>query len=182
MLERTKCAECGGTGISFVETSAFLGLVKKQVPISCPSCGGKGYVLKLKPCGYCSGRGLVGNEKELCRVCNGTGTADDFAWVPRSQLVPGTHFTRACQVCRRRTPHEVATVVEAQEKTVSWEEEVSLRQVQKVQRVRVRCTECDDSYWIVIDPEAHPEERTEDMEEFLAAHEGREERETHRHP
>ena len=72
--------------------------------------------------------------------------------------------------------------LEAQEKTVSWEEEVSLRQVQKVQRVRVRCTECDDSYWIAIDPEAHPEERTEDMEEFLATHEGREERETHRHP
>jgi len=182
MLERTKCAECGGTGISFVETSAFLGLVKKQVPISCPSCGGKGYVLKLKPCAYCSGRGLVGNERELCRVCNGTGTADDFAWVPRSKLVPGTHFTRACQICHRRTSHEIMSGVESYEKTVTWEEEESLRQVQQVQRVRVRCTECDDSYWIAINPEAHPEERTEDMEEFLASLDSQDEHGAQQHP
>jgi len=169
MLLKEKCAECGGTGISFIETSSFLGLIKKQVPISCPTCGGKGYTLRPTPCKYCDGRGLIGNEKAVCRVCNGTGKADEFAWVPRSKLVPGTMFPRVCTFCRTRTSHEILTEVVVKERTVSWEEEDSLRQVHREEQVRVRCTECDDTYWLIVDPEAHPEELTPEMEEFLAA-------------
>src|SRR4030042_1907052 len=146
MIQKDKCAECGGTGLVFVETSSFLGLIKKQVPISCPACGGKGYTLKIAPCKYCEGRGLIGNEKSICRVCNATGTVDDFAWVPRSKLTPGNVFQRKCQIRRQRTSPEILTEIAEHTRTITWEEEYSLRQTRVEERVQVRCTEGGDTY------------------------------------
>jgi DnaJ-class molecular chaperone len=168
MLVNEKCAECGGTGISFIESTAFLGLIKKQVPINCPGCRGKGYALKMPTCKYCHGRGLIGNEREICRVCNGTGTGDDFAWVPHSRLLAGNTFQRVCAVCRRKTVHEILTDIVQQATTVTWEEEESLRKTQTTERVQVRCSQCSDTYWITVNPDMHPDEITPEMEEFIA--------------
>lgn len=168
MLVNEKCTECGGTGVSFIESTSFLGLIKKQVPISCPTCGGKGYSLRMPACIYCHGRGLIGNERDVCRVCNGTGTGDDFAWVPRSRLKTGGAFQRVCQVCRRRTVHEILTDIVQQATVVTWEEEESLRRTQTTERVQVRCSQCSDTYWITINPNLHPNETTPEMEEYLA--------------
>ncbi len=167
MLVNDKCVECGGTGVSFIEASSFLGLIKKQVPINCPSCGGKGYSLKMPSCKYCRGRGLIGNEREVCRVCNGTGSGDDFAWVPRSRLKAGHSFQRVCQVCRRRTSHELLTDIIQQSTVVTWEEEESLRRTQTTERVQVQCSQCNDTYWIIVNPDMHPNETTPEMEEYL---------------
>jgi DnaJ-class molecular chaperone len=168
MLVNDKCNECGGTGISFIESSSFLGLIKKQVPINCPSCGGKGFTLKMPACKYCHGRGLLGNEREICRVCNGTGSGDDFAWVPRSRLKAGNTFQRVCQVCRKKTVHEIMTDIVHQAQVVSWEEEEGLRKTQTTERVQVRCSQCSDMYWVTVNPDMHPDETTPEMEEFLA--------------
>jgi DnaJ-class molecular chaperone len=168
MLVKEKCADCGGTGITFVETASFLGLVKKQTPVTCSKCGGKGHVVKMPECKYCDGRGLIGNDNAVCRVCNGTGTGDDFAWMPRSELLPGKAFQRVCQVCRQRTTHELLTGIVQSETATSWEEEAGLRKTRTTERVQVHCTECDDTYWIIVDPDMHPEEVTPEMEDFLA--------------
>ncbi len=125
-------------------------------------------MLRMPECKYCGGRGLVGNDNAVCRVCNGTGTGDDFAWVPRSELLPGKTFQRVCQICRQPTTHELLTGIVQSEKTTSWEEEAGLRQTSTVDRVQVRCTECDDTYWITVDPDMHPEEVTPEMEDYLA--------------
>jgi len=156
-LIKEKCGDCDGTGVVFVETTSFLGLVRKHQPVSCSACGGKGHRLTQPQCKYCDGRGLIGNEREVCRVCNGTGYGDQFRWIPRSQLQPDRAFERSCMVCRRRTVHEITTPIQAKVEVVSWEEEEALRQKRTVERVKVACTECGDAYWIEIDPDFHPE-------------------------
>lgn len=157
LLIKETCEECGGTGITFVQTTSLLGLIRKQVPTTCSSCGGKGYSLNQPKCSYCDGRGLLGNERDVCRPCNGTGYGDQFRWIPHSELQKGRIFHRICSFCRRKTPFEIVSPIDSKDEVVSWEEEESLRQRRKMERVRVECTECHDSYWIEIDPEFHRE-------------------------
>ncbi len=165
MLVKETCKECSGTGIVFIETSSFFGMVKKQIPASCSACGGKGTVLKEPPCKFCNGEGLIGNEREICRVCNGTGYSDAFRWIPRNKLVPGTRFNRICSVCRSETIHEVITPIETIKITPRWEEEmVSATMVRE--RVRVICTACSDSYYVDVDPDFHKEE-TDEVRDYL---------------
>jgi len=157
LLKRETCEECGGSGVAFIQTSSFLGLIRKQVPATCSACGGKGYRLRQPKCNFCDGRGLLGNERDVCRPCNGTGYGDQFRWIPRSELRLGRMFERICSFCRHKVPFEVISPMESRNEVISWEEEESLRKRRKVERVRVECTECHDSYWIELDPEFHSE-------------------------
>jgi len=169
MLIKETCEECSGSGIVFIETSSFFGIVKKQIPASCPSCNGRGYILKEPPCKFCNGEGLVGNEREICRVCNGTGYGDEFRWIPRNRLVPGNTFNRVCSVCQKRTVFEILTPIEEYTTYLSWEADVDLRRKRVAERVKVACRECGDSYYIDIDPDFH-QEQTEEIQEFLRTH------------
>jgi len=172
-LIKETCEECGGSGVVFLQTSSFLGLIRKQVPATCSSCGGKGYHLTQPQCKYCEGRGLIGNEREVCRACNGTGYGDQFRWIPRSELKLGRTFQRNCLICKRKTTFEIITPIESKEEVVSWEEEESLRKRRTIERVKVQCNECHDSYWVEIDPDFHPElsELSEEERETLVENE-----------
>ncbi len=165
MLIKENCKECSGTGLVFIETTSFFGILKKQIPMSCASCGGKGIILREPPCKFCNGEGLIGNEREICKVCNGTGYSDEFRWIPRRKLVPGTTFSRTCGICRRRTSHEIVTDIERVEVKPRWEEDLG-QKVYIRERIKVACKECRDSYFVDIDPDFHQEE-TEEIREFL---------------
>jgi len=168
MLKKVTCEECQGTGIVFIETSSFFGIIRKQIPTSCPACAGKGFTLKEPPCKFCNGEGLVGNEREVCRVCNGTGYGDEFRWIPRNKLVPGTTFNRVCAVCKKRTVFEIVTPIEEYTTITSWHVDESMRERAIGERVRVRCRECGDSYYVDIDPDFH-QELTDEVKEYLSS-------------
>ena len=137
-----------------IQTSSMFGLLRKEVPATCDHCNGKGYVVEMPSCKVCNGQGLVGNEREICRACNGTGKADSFAFIPRAQLKPGAIFDRRCDKCGGAS-FEVVSEVEEYKLTKSWEREEELRQIETHERVKVRCTECQHSYFIPVDPEMH---------------------------
>lgn len=154
MLVRTSCPECAGSGVRIIQTSSLFGLKKRETPTTCDACHGTGEMKSLPLCSFCDGRGLVGNESELCRSCNGTGHIDNFALIPRELLVTGTEFERRCDRCG-----ELSFRIESPLETVklhrSWEVEESLRQYETIERVGVKCLSCGNKYSIQVDSNFH---------------------------
>jgi molecular chaperone DnaJ len=56
------CANCGGTGQVRTTERSVLGVIQSTRP--CPTCGGKGKIVKT-PCSACSGQGRVRKNKKL---------------------------------------------------------------------------------------------------------------------
>ncbi len=139
-----------------VQTASLFGLMKKDIPTTCENCDGSGYIIETPACKFCEGQGLVGNEREICRACNGTGRADSFAFVPRSRLKPGLVFERRCDQCGAGRFETVSTL-ENHRQYRSWEREEELRQVELVERIKVRCMSCNESYYIPVDKDLHGE-------------------------
>ena len=154
MLQKTACVSCAGSGIRMIETSSMLGLIKKQVPVTCEDCVGKGQVLEIPTCETCAGRGLLGNENEICRTCNGTGHLDSFALIPMELVQVGTVFARHCDRCKN-DQFELVEPREQHRITRSWEAEEELRKVDMIERVKVKCTGCANTYYIPVDPRHH---------------------------
>jgi len=154
MLEKETCPFCQGSGVRMIETSSMFGLVKKQVPVTCDQCEGTGYKVSLPECRFCEGQGLVGNEREICRACNGTGRIDSFGFIPREMLKPGVHFDRRCDQCGSDT-FEIMSDVQEFKETRSWEREEELRQVDIVEKVKVRCNACGHNYHIPVNANWH---------------------------
>lgn len=154
MLAREKCPYCQGSGVRMIETSSMFGLVRKQVPVTCEECEGSGYKIQLPGCRFCEGQGLVGNEREICRACNGTGRIDAFGFVPREMLKPGVFFDRRCDKCGEPTFEIVSDIQECKE-TRSWEREEELRQFDIVEKVKVRCNSCGHNYFIPVNADWH---------------------------
>lgn len=154
MLIRTSCPECAGSGVRIIQTSSLFGLKKKETPVTCHRCAGKGETKTLPACSFCDGRGLVGNESEICRACNGTGLIDSFALIPRDLLVPGTEFERRCDRCGEHR-FRIEKPIETLKINRSWESEESLRQYEQVEQVGVRCQGCGNSYMIQVDSKLH---------------------------
>ena len=119
-------------------------------------------MIEMPPCGFCEGQGLVGNEREICRACNGTGKAGEFALIPRDRLMPGVLFARRCDKCGAGS-FEIVTNIETKKLTKSWEREEELRQVEIIEQVKVRCDACGHSYYIPVDHEMHQELTTEEV-------------------
>ena len=154
MLIRTSCPECAGSGVRIIQTSSLWGLKKRETPMTCEACGGSGETKTLPVCSFCDGRGLVGNESEICRACNGTGHIDSFALIPRDLLVPGTEFQRRCDRCGEHV-FRIEKPLETVKLNRSWEAEESLRQYETIERVGVRCAGCGNSYFIQVDSSFH---------------------------
>lgn len=161
MIVKKVCPYCNGSGVVIVQTSSFLGLIRKEVPSACDTCSGTGQVVEMPACSFCEGQGLVGNEREICRACNGTGRADAFGFIPRSRLKAGTLFERRCDKCGDRT-FEIVSDIEVHKLTKSWEREEELRQVELIERVKVKCVACSQTYFIPIDANWH-QEMTDDV-------------------
>ena len=151
MLKRQNCPYCDGTGVRMIQTSSMFGLLKKELPQTCENCNGRGIVVVFDTCRFCEGQGLVGNERDICRACNGTGHADVFAFIPRNILKPGVFFERRCDQCGHGK-FELTSTIEEYKLTKSWEREEELRQVEVIERVKVRCCGCGQSYYIPLDP------------------------------
>ncbi|MCB1217633.1 hypothetical protein KDL44_09575 [bacterium] len=156
MLVTKQCMYCNGTGVRMVETSSLFGLIRKQVPLSCEMCSGSGETFFTPTCKYCNGQGLIGNEREICRTCNGVGHWDAFAYIPRELLRAGTLFDRRCDQCDHNRM-EIASPIEEFKQVLSWESEEELRSVEICERVKVRCPSCEHSYHIKLDAESHGE-------------------------
>jgi len=154
MIEERTCPYCDGSGITIIQTSSLLGLIKKEIPSSCENCGGRGKVYNIATCKFCEGQGLVGNESEICRACNGTGKIDVFSFIPRERLKPGVTFNRRCESCGHNV-FEIRSEIESIKLTKSWEREEELRQIEMVERVKVRCTNCNNTYFIPVDEDTH---------------------------
>lgn len=161
MLIERVCAFCQGTGIKTIQSSSFLGLIKKEIPATCEQCNGQGRVFEMSNCTFCEGQGLVGNESEICRACNGTGKVDGFSFIPKGKLKNGIAFNRRCESCGNNE-FEIVGEIETVKLTKSWEREEELRQIEYVERVKVRCISCRNTYHIPIDKEQH-QELTEDQ-------------------
>jgi DnaJ-class molecular chaperone len=156
VIVRETCPSCQGSGVRLVQTAALFGLMKKDVPTTCENCDGSGYIVETPVCQFCEGQGLVGNERDICRACNGTGRADAFSFVPRSKLKPGLVFERRCDQCGG-TSFETVSQLENHRQYRSWETEAELRQVEIVERIKVRCMNCNESYYIPIAKDMHGE-------------------------
>ena len=150
MIAKKDCPFCQGTGVRMIQGSSLFGLLKKEIPAACENCDGTGQMVETPPCTFCDGQGLVGNEREICRSCNGTGHADSFGFIPLSRLHPGTLFDRRCDKCGEHT-FEILTDIEKHKLTKTWEKEEELRQVEIIERVKVRCSACNHTYFIPID-------------------------------
>jgi hypothetical protein len=137
-----------------IQTSSMLGLLHRSVPSPCGTCGGTGKSLALPTCKICQGRGLVGNESEICRSCNGTGHVDSFAMIPLELLHSGTHFHRRCDSCGN-DDFEIRSEIKSEKQFRSWEDIEELRQYELVEMVAVACTRCMNHYDITIDPAYH---------------------------
>jgi len=162
MIVKKSCPYCNGSGVVIVQTSSFLGLMKKETASGCSNCGGTGQVVETAPCRFCDGQGLVGNEREICRSCNGTGRADAFGFIPLSRLHVGTHFERRCDKCGSRS-FEIVSEIETVKLTKTWEREEELRQVELVERIKVKCASCTQTYHIPIDRTWHQELSSEEL-------------------
>jgi DnaJ-class molecular chaperone len=167
MLSRTNCPHCAGTGINVIQTSSLWGLLRKDVPSTCTHCSGHGRVVELAHCGKCDGRGLCGNENEICRSCNGTGKIDSFALIPMSLVRTGTQFHRRCDMCGNGT-FTIISDIEQHRITKSWEDAEELRQVELSEKVRVHCNGCPNAYHIEIEPQWHNPLETSDATELEA--------------
>ncbi|MCB1220881.1 MAG: hypothetical protein H7A35_12100 [Planctomycetales bacterium] len=165
MFVTRQCRYCNGTGVRMVETSSLFGLIRKQVPLSCEMCAGAGSTFQAPSCKHCDGQGLIGNEREVCRTCNGVGHWDAFAYIPRDHLHVGTLFDRRCDQCDHNRM-EIASEIEEYKQVLSWEKEEELRSVEHAERVKVRCPSCSHSYYIKLDADSHGD-LTPDMVEAL---------------
>lgn len=154
MLRRQVCGECSGSGVVVIETKQLWGLMSKETPTSCTDCGGRGSSWELEQCSFCEGRGLMGNESEVCRSCNGTGHADTFAFIPRELLTAGMEFQRRCERCNNHT-FRLASDVRQQKIVRSWDAIEELRQVEYKEACDVECTGCGHRYMILVDPRWH---------------------------
>jgi DnaJ-class molecular chaperone len=154
MLQKAECPMCQGSGVTMLQTSAMWGLVKRDVPVTCDNCRGSGFLVGLPACTVCTGHGLLGNESEVCRSCNGTGKMDSFALIPTDLLVNGTIFHRRCEQCNNDT-FEIRSEIEHHKVFNSWEAIEELRSYELIDRVKVGCTVCNHGYHIQIDPAYH---------------------------
>lgn len=154
MLELEICPYCQGSGVKLVQVAKLFGLMKKEVPVSCDECSGTGKIVSLAECPYCEGQGLIGNEREICRACNGQGKIDTFGFIPINKLVPGTFFSRRCDQCRH-DGFEIISGIEEKKLTRSWEKEEELRQVDFVKQVKVQCKQCGQTYHIRVNEAWH---------------------------
>jgi hypothetical protein len=154
MLQRSECQVCQGTGVRMIQTSSMLGLLHKTVPTPCGTCAGTGHSTALPACIICRGQGLVGNESEICRSCNGTGHVDSFAMIPLELLHNGTHFRRRCDSCGN-DDFEIRSEIKSEKLFKTWDDAEELRQYELVERVTVACTRCPNRYDITIDPAYH---------------------------
>jgi RecJ-like exonuclease len=137
-----------------VQTSSMWGLMKRELPTTCEDCHGQGYTVDIPVCEICDGRGLVGNESEVCRSCNGTGKVDSFALIPLALLIPSTHFQRRCEQCGSDF-FELRTPVQQKKIYRSWDPVEELREYELVDTVSVACTQCGNAYDIQVDPKYH---------------------------
>lgn len=154
MLKRESCPGCNGSGVVVVQEKALWGLMNKERPSTCGECGGRGSSWVLGTCRFCEGRGLMGNESEVCRSCNGTGHADTFAFIPRELLKSGVEFDRRCEKCgnhgfRLRSGLTQIKVVK------SWDAHEELRQVEYQDACEVECTQCGHHYAVPVDSQWH---------------------------
>src|SRR5688500_5011923 len=165
MLQKSECPVCQGTGVQMIQTSSMLGLLHRMVPAPCGTCGGAGQSIGLPACKICIGRGLVGNESEICRSCNGTGHVDAFALIPADLLHTGTHFKRRCDSCGN-DDFEVKSEVQSAKLYKTWDSAEELREFELVEKVAVACTRCPNHYDITIDPSYHKVIDSETAEEL----------------
>jgi RecJ-like exonuclease len=168
VLVQSRCAICAGSGVVMHESRALFGLMRKSLPLTCPDCGGAGKTLALEDCAFCEGRGLIGNESEVCRTCNGTGHAEVFAIIPRDMLAPGLTFHRRCERCGNTT-FRLATGIVQQKVVKSWDALEELRQVEYQDACEVECTGCGLKYAIPVDARWHQQLDSEQYE-LLAQH------------
>jgi hypothetical protein len=162
MITMKDCPYCQGTGVRMIESSALFGLRRKATPVTCDNCNGKGRIVETPICDFCEGQGLVGNEREICRACNGTGHCESFGFIPKVKLRPGTLFERRCDKCGEHT-FEIISEIEHQKLTKTWEREEELRQVEYIDRIKVRCISCSQNYFIPVSASWHHELSTEDV-------------------
>jgi DnaJ-class molecular chaperone len=156
VISKKECPYCQGSGIIVVQTTSMFGLMKKEISTTCENCHGRGKVIEMPMCKACEGHGLVGNEREICRSCNGTGRADSFSFVPRAMIKTGLNFERHCDQCKN-TEFEIISDIETKKITKSWQNEEELRQVEYIEQVKVRCKSCKQTYYIPLDKEWHQE-------------------------
>ncbi len=152
------CKKCDGQGVLFYTEKKLFGLVKNQVAFQCPECGGQGKVQGEPYCPVCNGEGLIGNERELCRTCNGTGSGDEFRHVPRAQLTTGTTFNRRCDRCNAVTLHEFLSDIESKVITTTWEKNEWDRSKEEFERIKIECTMCGRNYFARLDRHFHSEQ------------------------
>ncbi len=164
-----QCPECEGKGWIAVEHRRWFGLKTDIVSEPCPECGGSGEVEAFVPCSICDGQGLLGETSDVCPTCNGKGTCDEFGLVPRSQLKPGTSFTRRCRFCHNFARHTIVSEIMERQRNITWEKDESLRKVETFEVIRIRCESCGHEEDIRLDPNYHhePGERRP-VEEVLA--------------
>jgi hypothetical protein len=148
-----------------IQTSSMLGLLHRTVPTPCATCAGTGHLIQLPVCHVCDARGLVGNESEICRSCNGTGHIDAFALIPLELIKPGVNFQRRCDKCGNEQ-FQIRTPVEQQKLYKTWDAAEELRQYELVERVRVSCSRCPNAYEITIDPLFHQAINVDDQQEI----------------
>ncbi|MCD6118569.1 hypothetical protein J7K50_01895 [bacterium] len=151
------CPECDGNGVLFYTEKKLWGLIKNQVAYQCTVCEGTGKVRGEPLCPICGGAGLIGNEREICRTCNGTGTGDGFRHLTREQLVKGTTFNRRCDRCKAETLHELTSDIEHKVITTTWEKNEWQRSKEEFERIKIECTMCGNSYFAPLDKYYHVE-------------------------
>jgi len=151
------CPECDGHGVHYYTETKFFGLVKTQVAYQCSKCNGTGKLQGEPFCPVCDGAGLIGNEREICRTCNGTGTGDGFRHIPRVSLVSGTTFGRRCDRCKGETLHELVSDIESKVIMTTWEKNEWERAKEEFERIKLECTMCGRSYQARLDKYYHSE-------------------------
>jgi DnaJ-class molecular chaperone len=153
-----ECKECAGQGVLYYTETKLFGLVKNQVAYQCQKCGGTGKIRGEPSCPICDGAGLIGNEREICRTCNGTGSGDGFRHIPRQSLVQGTTFSRRCERCKAETLHEFVSDIETKVITTTWEKNEWERSKDEFERIKIECTMCGRSYFARLDKYYHTDE------------------------
>jgi DnaJ-class molecular chaperone len=152
------CSDCDGHGVHYYTESKFFGLVKTQVAYQCNKCNGTGKVRGEPYCPVCDSAGLIGNEREICRTCNGTGAGDSFRHIPRASLISGTTFNRRCDRCKAETLHEIVSDIETRAITTTWEKNELIRAKEEFERIKIECTMCGRSYHARLDKYYHSED------------------------
>jgi RecJ-like exonuclease len=149
-----ECPRCSGRGLVSQRTSAFFGLLRRTIELPCALCRGQGKALTRASCSYCGGRGLLGNESDICRLCNGTGIADEFSAIGLSELAPGRQFRRRCNKCGGDR-FEISGPIETTREPTAWDLEAELREYETSERIRVQCLDCTNTYLVPVDRASH---------------------------